>query len=59
MEIIKRLCWWFKPIIPVTQEIEIRRIEVLSQPRQIVFETQPQKNPLQKRTGGVTQGISP
>jgi hypothetical protein len=30
--------WWLTPIILATQEIEIRRIVVRSQPRQIVCE---------------------
>jgi hypothetical protein len=29
-------CWWLTPVIIATQEAEIRRIEVRSQPRQIV-----------------------
>jgi hypothetical protein len=32
-------CWWFRPIILATQEAEIRRISVRSQPGQIVCET--------------------
>jgi hypothetical protein len=28
--------WWLMPVIPATQKAEIRRIEVQSQPRQIV-----------------------
>jgi hypothetical protein len=31
--------WWLTPVIPATQEAEIRRIVVQSQPRQIVHET--------------------
>jgi hypothetical protein len=31
-------CWWLTPVIVVTQEAEIRRIAVRSQPRQIVHE---------------------
>jgi hypothetical protein len=31
--------WWLIPIIPATQEAEIRKMEVGSQPRQIVLET--------------------
>jgi hypothetical protein len=31
----------------------------LNQPRQIVHETLPQKNPSQKRAGGVAQGVGP
>jgi hypothetical protein len=33
-------CWRLTPIIPATQEAEIRRTEVQSQPGQIVRETQ-------------------
>jgi hypothetical protein len=32
-------CQWLIPVILVTQEAEIRRIVVESQPRQIVLET--------------------
>jgi hypothetical protein len=35
---------WLTPVIPATQEADIRRIEVPRQPWQIV-----QKNPTQKR----------
>jgi hypothetical protein len=41
--------WWLTPVIPATQEAEIRRITVQSQPRQIVHKTLSQKNPSQKR----------
>jgi hypothetical protein len=37
------LCQWFTPAILATQEAEIRRMMVESQPRQIVFETLSQK----------------
>jgi hypothetical protein len=47
------------PVILATQEAEIRRITVGSQPRQIVFETLPQRKPSQKKTGGVAQGVGP
>jgi hypothetical protein len=48
------------PVILATQEAEITRIAVLSQPRQIVLKAlSSQKNPLQKRAGGVAQGAGP
>jgi hypothetical protein len=40
---------WLKPIILATQEAEMRRITVQSQPGQTVHETLSQKNPLQKK----------
>jgi hypothetical protein len=43
-------------VILATQEAEIRKITVRSQPRQIVHETLSQKNSSQKRTDGVAQG---
>jgi hypothetical protein len=39
---------WLTPAILATQEAEIRRILVRSQPRQIVLETLSQKKPSQK-----------
>jgi hypothetical protein len=47
------------PVILATQEADIRRITIQSQPRQIVRETLSQKNLSQKRAGGVAQGVSP
>jgi hypothetical protein len=41
---------WPVPLIPATQEAEIRRIAVQNQPGQIVHKTQSQKNPSQKRS---------
>jgi hypothetical protein len=41
------------PVILATQEAEIRRIGVQSQPREIVRETLSRKKKSQKRTGGV------
>jgi hypothetical protein len=52
-------CWWLQPIILATQEAEIMRIAVPSQLQQIVHRTLSQKNPLQKRAGGVAQGVDP
>jgi hypothetical protein len=50
---------WLTSVILATQEAEIRRIMVQSQPGQIVQETLSQKTPSQKRAGGVAQGVGP
>jgi tRNA U54 and U55 pseudouridine synthase Pus10 len=52
---------WLTLVILATQEAEIRRIVVGSQPGQIVLETLSQKNPSQERAGGSPfhQGIGP
>jgi hypothetical protein len=52
---------WLTPVILATQEAEIRRITVWSQPGQIVHETLSWKKPSQKpfRAGGVAQGVGP
>jgi hypothetical protein len=47
------------PVILATQEGEIRRIVVQSQLGQIVHETLSQKNPSQKKAGGVTERCRP
>jgi hypothetical protein len=48
------------PIILATQEAEIRRVAVQSQPGQILLETLSQKYPKQKnRAGGVDQDAGP
>jgi hypothetical protein len=48
------------PVIPATQEAEIRRILVQSQPWLIVRETLlKKKNISQKRAGGVAHGEGP
>jgi hypothetical protein len=46
-------------VILATQEAEIRRIKVRSQPGQIVPETLSQKYLTQKGAGGVAQGEGP
>jgi hypothetical protein len=50
---------WLTPVILAAQEAEIRRITVQRQPWQIVHETLSQKDPTQKKTGGVAQGVGP
>jgi hypothetical protein len=44
------------PVILATQEAEIRKIAVRSQPRQIIRETLSRKTLHKSRTGGVAQG---
>jgi hypothetical protein len=51
--------WWLTHVILATQEAEIRRIEVQSQPRQIVLEPLSQKYSSQKRTSGVAWSVGP
>jgi hypothetical protein len=51
--------WWLMPVIPATQEAEIRRMEVWSQSEQIVHETLSWKTLHKNRAGGVAQGAGP
>jgi hypothetical protein len=55
----KARCRWLISIILATQEAEIRRIVVRSQPGQIVCETLSRKKLSRKRAGGVAQGVNP
>jgi hypothetical protein len=50
---------WLTPIILSTQEAEIRRIKVQSQPRQIVHKNLSRKKPIPSRPGRVAQGVGP
>jgi hypothetical protein len=47
------------PVILATQEAEIRRIVVQSEPRQILHNTLSRENPSQKKAGGEAQGVHP
>jgi hypothetical protein len=47
------------PVILATQEAEIRRNVVQSQPGQIILEALSRKNPSQKRSGRIAQGVHP
>jgi hypothetical protein len=47
------------PVILATQEAEIRRIAVRSQPRKIVHKALSRKTCHKNRTGGVAQGEGP
>jgi hypothetical protein len=47
------------PIILASQEAELKRIMVQSQPRQIVHETLSRKTLHKNRAGGVAQGEGP
>jgi hypothetical protein len=49
-------CLWLMLIVLVTQEAEIRRIMVQSQPRELVRETLSRKTLHKNRAGGVAQG---
>jgi hypothetical protein len=49
--------WWLTPGILATQETEIRRIVVQSQPRQIVLKILFRKTHHKKRADGVVQVV--
>jgi hypothetical protein len=50
---------YLMPVILVTQEAEIRRTAVQSQPGKVVYETLSRKNSLQKGADGVVKGVGP
>jgi hypothetical protein len=52
-------CQWLTPVILATQEAEIRKISVLSQPRPIIRVTLSQKPLHKNRASGVTQHEDP
>jgi hypothetical protein len=48
-EVYRARLWWLTPIILATQEAEIRRIKVQSEPRKIVHGTLSQKKSITKK----------
>jgi hypothetical protein len=50
---------WLTSVNLATQEAEIGRVVIQNQQGQLVPETLFQKNPSQKRNGGVAQGVHP
>jgi hypothetical protein len=52
------MCWWLTPIIPATQEAEIRRIS-LKPAWANSFQDLILKKLSQQRAGGVAQGVGP
>jgi hypothetical protein len=52
-------CRWLTSVILATEEAEIRKMAVQSQPGQIVHKTLSWRKPPQKRTNGVAQGEGP
>jgi hypothetical protein len=55
----KSQAWEYMPVILATQEAEIRRIKVWSQPRENESETLSWENPIPKRADGMAQGAGP
>jgi hypothetical protein len=50
--------WWLTPVILATQETKIR-IDIQSQSGQMDFKTLSWKNPSQKKSGGMAEGVVP
>jgi hypothetical protein len=50
---------WLTPVILATQEAEISKTRVQSQPRQVVEETLSQETLHKNRAGGVAEGEGP
>jgi hypothetical protein len=50
---------WLTPVILATQEADIRKIMVWSQPGKIAYKTISQKNLHKNKVGGVAQGEGP
>jgi hypothetical protein len=50
---------WLTPVIIPTQEVEIRRITVQSQPRKNSVRPYLKKQPSQRRAGGMAQDVGP
>jgi hypothetical protein len=54
---IPTMHWWLTPVILATEEAEIRKIVVPSQPWQTVYEILSQKTQHKNRTGRVAQVV--
>jgi hypothetical protein len=51
---------WLTPVIPGTQEAEIRKVSVWGQPKQLLWETLYQKKPFtKKKAGRMAQALGP
>jgi hypothetical protein len=50
--------WWLIPVIPATQEAEIRRVKIKGPVRQTALKTPSRKHSTQKRTVGVAREVA-